>query len=255
MSKTAFITGAASGIGLATARALYARGWTLAMADINTEALRQLTFDWDHARVTCYPLDVCNQAQFSHALTDFTARHNGQLNLLFNCAGILSIGRFEAISAERHQQIMNINVMGVINGCQAAFPFLKATPGALVVNMSSASATYGIPGLASYSASKFAVSGLTEALQLEWEKYDINVCDVMPPFVSTPMLNEQAESAPVLKRLGVHLNADDVAKAVVRQTESAKTHRTVSLHFGLLYQLGQLSPRSITRAMVRMLNR
>lgn len=255
MTRTAFITGAASGIGLATAKALYQQGWTLGLADLNDEALRQQTASWPRERVYCYPLDVSNAEQFRQTVADFAGRHNEQLQLLFNCAGILSIGRFEAIENQRHQQIMAINVMGVINGCQAAFPYLRRTADALVINMSSASATYGIPRLASYSASKFAVSGLTEALQLEWEEYGIRVCDVMPPFVSTPMLNDQQQGAPVLKKLGVHLNADDVAQVIVQQTRAPRTHRTVSLQFGLMYRLGQITPRFITRAIVRLLNR
>ena len=255
MSKSAFITGAASGIGLATARALYAEGWTLALADLNHDALQQLTRDWDSNRYYCYPLDVCNAEQFAATVAAFTAHTGGQLHLLFNCAGILSIGRFEDISNQRHQQIININVQGVINGCQAAFPYLRNTAGALVVNMSSASATYGIPGMASFSASKFAVSGLTEALQIEWAAYGIRVTDVMPPFVSTPMLNEQKESAPILKKLGVHLNADDVARVVVRQTHKPATHRTVSLPFALMFWLGQITPWPITQRIVALLHR
>lgn len=255
MSKTAFITGAASGIGQATAQQLYQAGWTLALADLDIASLQSSVSQWDSERVHCYQLDVCDQQAYLQVMQDFTSRCNNQLNVLFNCAGILSIGRFEDISTERQQLIMNINVMGVIHGCKAAFPFLKNSRDAVVINMSSASATYGIPGMAAYSASKFAVSALTEALELEWEPYGIRVCDVMPPFVSTPMLNDQQESSPILERLGVHIDASDVARVVVRQCTQPSTHRTVSLQFGFLYRLSQITPRFISRAMTRWLNR
>lgn len=254
MTRTAFITGAASGIGLATARVLYQQGWTLGLADVNTEALHLHSAGWDSTRVFCYALNVTSAEQFRHTLANFALHNNQSLDLLFNCAGILTIGCFQDIDCKRHQQIMDINVMGVINGCQAAFPYLRKTPGALVINMSSASAAYGTPHMASYSASKFAVSGLTEALQLEWEKYGIRVCDVMPPFVSTPMLNDQQQGAPVLTKLGVHLDADDVARVILKQIKAPNTHRTVSLLFGLMYQLQQISPRIISRTIMRLLN-
>jgi len=255
MKHTAFLTGAASGIGFATASALYQRGWTLGLADINSTALQQLTEGWDAQRCHRYSLDVTDAGAFTAAVADFAGHNGGRLELLFNCAGILAIDRFENIAASHHRQIMDINVLGVIHGCQAAFPWLRQTRGALVINMSSASATYGIPHMASYSASKFAVSGLTEALQLEWEEYGIRVCDVMPPFVSTPMLDSQTAAAPVLNRLGVHLQAADVTAVILRQIEAPRTHRTVSLQFALAYGLSQLLPRRVTRAVLRFLNR
>ncbi len=255
MMKNAFITGAASGIGHATAETLYAQGWSLGLADINEQALKEMTLGWDEQRVHCYALDVTNPEQCAAIIGEFTGRHNKQLRLLFNSADILQIDRFEDISSQRHQQILNINVMGTIHCCQAAFPYLRHTSGAQVINMSSASATYGIPRLASYSASKFAISGLTEALELEWEEYGIRVCDVMPPFVSTPMLNEQASGAPVLNTLGVHLNAEDVARTILQQIEQPKTHRAVSLQFALIHTASQLLPRAVTRTIIRLLNK
>ena len=199
------------------------------------------------------PLDVTDDLACQHADRDFASA--GGLDVLFNCAGILQMGQFENISAARHKAIIDINVTGLMNMSLAAHPFLLESRNAVVINMSSASATYGIPRLASYSASKFAISGLTEALELEWEEYGIRVCDVMPPFVSTPMLNEQASGAPVLDKLGVHLNAEDVARTILQQIEQPKTHRAVSLQFALTYAASQLLPRAVTRAIIRFLNK
>ena len=255
MMQNAFITGAASGIGRATAEALYARGWNLGLADINEQALREMTLGWDEQRIRCYSLDVRDAAQCRHVIGLFAADHQQQLRLLFNCAGILHIDHFENIPAERHQQIFDINVGGLINCSLAAFPYLRHTSGALVINMSSASATYGIPMFASYSASKFAVCGLTEALELEWEQYGIRVVDVMPPFVSTPMLNEQAVKAPVIARLGVNLQAEDVADEVLKHLDKPRTHRAVSLQFKVGWALSQILPRSVLRALLRLISR
>lgn len=255
MMKNAFITGAASGIGRATAEALYRQGWSLGLADLNVGALEILTSDWDPQRVRCYALDVRDAEQARQTIGLFAEEHQKQLRVLFNCAGILQIERFEHISAERHRQLVDINVTGVINGCLAAFPYLRHTTGAVVINMSSASAVYGIPRFASYSATKFAVSGLTEALALEWEEYGIRVCDVMPPFVQTPMLDSQESGSPIIDKLGVNLLADDVAAVVLQQIEQPRTHRAVSLQFRLAWALAQVLPRRVLHSILSLLNR
>src|SRR5690606_41657546 len=92
MMKTAFITGAASGIGLATAKALYAQGWQLGLADINAAGLRELTLGWDEQRIHCYALDVRDAAQCRQVIGWFAGGHGEQLGLVFNCAGILQGG-------------------------------------------------------------------------------------------------------------------------------------------------------------------
>jgi len=93
-----------------------------------------------------------------------------------------------------------------------------------VINVSSASSLYGIPEFASYSASKFAVKGFTEALELEWQAHGIRVCDVIPPFVATNMLATQKQSSKIMNALGVDLSADDVADTIFKQINSPKTH-------------------------------
>lgn len=183
------ISGAASGIGAATARLFHTRGWRVGLLDVDEKALvAELGGAW-HA-----PLDVVEAAAVKAALGDFCALSGGQLRLLFNGAGILRTGAFADIELEQHTRQVQINVLGVLNLCHAAYPYLKVTSAAQVINMGSASALYGVPQLASYSASKFVVRGLTEALELEWREYGIRVGDLMPPFVDTPMLSAARRS-------------------------------------------------------------
>ncbi|MGH8435202.1 MAG: SDR family oxidoreductase [Pseudomonas sp.] len=247
------ITGAASGIGAATARVFHARGWQVGLLDINHAALASLAAElggvW-HAE-----LDVTDPAAVQAALADFAALHDGQLRLLFNCAGILHCGHFERIEVAEHARIMQINVLGLLQMTHAAFPYLKATPNAQVINMGSASGLYGVPHLASYSASKFAVRGLTEALELEWRKHDIRVGDLMPPFVRTPMVSSQGFEAPVMRRLGVKLTAEDIAVAAWQQAQGAAVHRPVSVQFKLMYWAGQVTPQWINRWIMGWLSR
>lgn len=247
------ITGAASGIGAATARLFHARGWKVGLLDINHAALASLAAElggvW-HAE-----LDVIDPVAVQAALADFTALHHGQLRLLFNCAGILQCGNFEQIEMAEHARIVQINVLGLLQMTHAAFPYLKTTPNAQVINMGSASGLYGVPHLASYSASKFAVRGLTEALELEWCKHDIRVGDLMPPFVRTPMVFSQRFEAPVMRRLGVKLTAEDIAAAAWQQAQGSAVHRPISLQFKLMYWSGQITPQWLNRLIMGWLSR
>jgi len=172
-TKSILITGAASGIGLATARHFHQSGWRVGLLDVNEAALAGLARDLDGAWF--HPLDVTDAEACARAVSAFAG--DGVLDVLFNCAGILRMGRFEAISAEQHKRIIDINVTGLVNMSLAALPALRRADAPVVINMSSASALYGVPHLASYSASKFAVRGLTEALNIEWKRLGIRVVD------------------------------------------------------------------------------
>ncbi|WP_339512415.1 SDR family oxidoreductase [Pseudomonas sp. RL_15y_Pfl2_60] len=253
MNNNILITGAASGIGAATARLFHARGWQVGLLDINTEALADLSAELGG----CWyrQLDVTDIAEVTASLAEFCARNDGKLQLLFNCAGILRFGYFEEIEHAEHVRIMQINVLGVCNMTHAAFPYLKATGNAQVINMGSASGLYGVPEMATYSASKFAIRGLTEALELEWARHGIKVADLMPPFVNTPMVSSQQHVPASLLRLGVNLQASEIADAVWQQVDSHAVHRPISLQFKLMYWAGQISPAWITRLTMRWLSR
>lgn len=252
MTQSMLITGAASGIGRATAKLFHQRGWRVGLIDMNADALQQLVSELGEERTWQQNLDVRDPQATAQALESFVA--GGQLNALFNCAGILTIGSFADIELERHHAIIDINVNGLINFCYLALPYLKQAENAVVINMSSASAVYGSPYFASYSASKFAVRGLTEALNIEWQQYAIRVCDVMPPFVDTPMVREQSNNAPSLKRLGVKLSPEDIAKTVWLSANSksfARAHYTITLFLKAISTLTSLSPALLTRQVMK----
>ena len=254
-SKNVLITGAASGIGLATARFLHKKGYIVGMADLSLSSLKDVTQDFDASTIRLYELDVTNFQQSKQVLSEFCAENNSSLSVLINNAGILEIGLFEKIDNEKHARTLNVNVMGVINLCQAAFPYLKVNRQATVINMNSASSDYGVPELSSYSASKFAVKSLTESLEIEWQKHGIKVCDVLPPFIATHMVDSQQNSARVLDRMGVNLTTEEVVKVIFKQIESPKTHRTVGLLYGMLHRLANISPFFINRFVMRFLSR
>lgn len=249
--STILITGAASGIGRATADLFYRNGWTVGLLDLNEEPLQQNAAQWDASRYSVGMADVTSAEQFAAGIAAFVARF-GKLDVLFNCAGVLEIGDFESIPLARHHQILDINNKGVLNGCYAALPYLKRNPGSRVINMSSASSLYGVPGFASYSASKFWVKGFTEALNVEWSRFGILVTDVEPPFVKTPML--AGKQAQIIERMGVNLTAEDIAQAVLEAASDQRIHHPVSGQYKLLRGLSRAMPAVATRALMKFMS-
>jgi len=215
--KTIFITGAAQGIGLATARHFSSLGWYVGLYDINTEALNGLLASGDFPNACAAHCDVTDRASIENAMTHFSQNTNGAMNVLLNNAGVLSMGKFEALSPQDHDLMVDVNVKGFTHVAQAGFPLLKATPSAVLVNLCSSSSIYGIPSLAVYSASKFYVRGLTEALNIEWEDHDIRVTSVKPPVVNTAM--GDVVNAQLSQKLGPGMEPDYVAKAIHKAVE------------------------------------
>ena len=133
------------------------------------------------------------------------------------------------IAIENQQKILDVNFGGILNCINAAFDLLQQTPGAHIINMSSASAVYGTPELAVYSATKCAVRGLTEALNIEFEPHDIQVSDVLAPYVRTPLITEPRIQATSVDRLGIRLQPEDVARVVWQAAHGHRVHWHVSL--------------------------
>ena len=216
-SPSVFITGAAAGIGRATALTFARRGYRVGAYDIDLAGLASLGDEiarWG-GEVATGRLDVSDASDWAEQLKAFTGQ-SGRLDILVNNAGVLSSGHFEEIPLETQHRMIEINVYGVLAGMHTAFPYLRDTPHSQVVNLCSASAIYGQPELATYSATKFAVRGLTEALELEWRRYDIRVIAMWPLFVATPMVDGLDTHSS--KRMGIHLTADDVAEEIYAAT-------------------------------------
>lgn len=211
-----FITGAAAGIGRATAELFAARGWFIGLYDVNEGGVRALVPKLGTDRCIAGRLDVTDPAQFERVLAQFFQAAGNRLDLLFNNAGIVFCDDFEQIPLARHHATVDVNLKGVISGCHLALPYLRQTPGARVVSMCSASAIYGAPSFAAYSATKFAVRGLSEALSIEWHRHGIRVMDVMPLFVDTPMVAGMERKPRSLDVLGLRLSAPDIARTVWR---------------------------------------
>ncbi|MEG9861178.1 MAG: SDR family oxidoreductase [Parvularculales bacterium] len=192
-----FITGGASGIGLATARLFAKDGWFIGVADINTEALDAVQQELSAENCMIFSLDVRDKVAFDTALQAFGEVTGNRLHVFFNNAGIGVGGPFAEMDFVDQLQIIDVNLIGVLNGIHAALPLLKNTENSLCFNTSSSSAIFGMPNIATYSATKKAVKGLTEALSIEFATLNIRVSDVLPGLIDTPLLPEGVvENAP-----------------------------------------------------------
>ncbi|MEL6569236.1 MAG: SDR family oxidoreductase [Pseudomonadota bacterium] len=187
--KCIFITGAASGIGAESARYFAQRGWFVGLYDINEAGLADVADAIGQENSHSARLDVRNREDWAAAVKGFSEATNGQMHVLFNNAGVGRHGWFEEVSGEDNDWIVDINLKGVINGVEACLEALKATPNARIVNTASTAGLVGAPQLAVYSATKFAVRGLTEALDVEFKDLGIRVVSLMPWFIDTPILD------------------------------------------------------------------
>ena len=219
--KTLFITGAAHGIGLATAKHFAAQGWFVGLYDINKDGLEALLASGEFPNACARYCDVTRRDSIEEAFADFSSHTDGRLDLLVNNAGVLTSGNFEDIDPQAHDLIADVNIKGLTAVAQVAFPLLKQTPGAAMVNLCSVSSIHGLPLLAVYSASKFYVNGLTEALGIEWAKYDIRVTAVKPPLVNTKMGHSIRPE--LMGKFSVDMEPEEVAAAIQRAAEGKRT--------------------------------
>jgi NAD(P)-dependent dehydrogenase (short-subunit alcohol dehydrogenase family) len=212
--RSILITGAARGIGRATAETFLSGGWRVGMYDIDGEAVAAAAAGRPGA--VSGVLDVRDGEQWNAALKQFCG--DGALDVLVNNAGVLSSGPFATMDVEAHRRMVDINVTGVVNGAMAGHRYLRAARRGLLLNMCSASALYGQPTLATYGATKAAVKSLTEALDIEWRAdglrgQAIRVRSLLPLFVDTEMVTRDGQDAAGVAGLGVRLSAEDVAAA------------------------------------------
>ncbi|MEQ1641019.1 MAG: SDR family oxidoreductase [Novosphingobium sp.] len=190
VSKTIFITGGASGIGRAVALKFGGQGWFVGIADINEAGARETAAMLPAGQSSVHKLDVRDREAWDAALEACAKAGGGKIDVVFNNAGIPLGGPLVDNNVAEIERCLDINLKGVLFGAQAAHPWLKASaPGSCLLNTASAAGIYGTPGASVYSATKFGVRAITECLDAEWAPDDIKVCDLMPGFIDTPLID------------------------------------------------------------------
>jgi NAD(P)-dependent dehydrogenase (short-subunit alcohol dehydrogenase family) len=188
------ITGGASGIGAASAGLLAARGWRVAIADINgvgAEAAAK-TIEAADGIAVGFETDVASSASVE-ALVESTVRRFGGLDAVIACAGIIDPAPAAALSDDAWSRLIGIHLTGTFLCARAAFPALKASGRGAVVTVSSIAARLGIKNRASYCAAKAGIEGLTRSLAVEWASAGIRVNAVAPGYIETELVTAALE--------------------------------------------------------------
>ncbi|MBZ4015952.1 SDR family NAD(P)-dependent oxidoreductase [Streptomyces purpurogeneiscleroticus] len=211
----ALVTGGASGIGLATAQLLAARGARVAVLDLVPDKVEE--------PLTGYRADVGDDDSVREAV-DAAARDLGGLDILVNNAGIGAAGTVEDNTDAEWHRVLDVNVLGIVRTSRAALPYLRASAHAAIVNTCSIAATAGLPQRALYSASKGAVLSLTLAMAADHVREGVRVNCVNPGTADTPWVGRlldaaddpEAERAALRARqpMGRLVTAEEVAAAV-----------------------------------------
>ena len=187
--KTALVTGAGSGIGLATARRLAADGARV-VAGILDQSQRSAV-----EGLEATPLDVRSESAWAAVLDDIESRHGG-LDILVNNAGIHRPGLAEETTAETWQEVMEANLWGVFLGCKHAIPHMRQRGGGAIVNVASIAGIRGTPGAIAYAVSKGGVVAMTMALAIDHVSDKIRINCVCPGATSTPIIDTIAQRGP-----------------------------------------------------------
>lgn len=185
--KIALVTGAASGIGRATAERLAKEGAALLLCDVQEEGLAATAKQCEElgAKVATALCDVSKPDAVRAAVAACIEEH-GALDVLVNVAGILSLERTEEVHLETWERILSVNLTGTFLMCQAALPYLLER-GGNIVNLSSTSALGGMAYGAAYGASKGGVLALTRTLAVEYAKRGVRANAICPGSIKTPM--------------------------------------------------------------------
>jgi NADP-dependent 3-hydroxy acid dehydrogenase YdfG len=244
--QTAAITGGARGIGRATAQAFVSQGMKVAIGDVDLLAAQQTAEELGGSTVAL-GLDVTERESFSKFL-DQVEEQLGPLDVLVNNAGIMPLGRFMDEDDLTTRRMIDINLHGVILGTKLALARMVPRDRGHIVNIASQAGKFGAPGGATYSATKHAVVGLSEAVrgELHLMGAHIDLSYVMPFVVNTEL------GAGLGQARGQHnLEPSEVADAIVEALQQGTVEVWVPKSTKRTYQLGTLLPRSLAEGLGR----
>ena len=217
--RTIAITGAARGIGFATARALLQRGARVVIGDrdvaLEESAVAQLG---KLGPVSGYPLDVTDPESFATFLDKARADGDGHIDVLINNAGVMPVGPFLDHSEQAVRTAVEVNFYGVLTGCRLVLPEMVRRRSGHIVNIASLAGMLAVPGQALYAGTKFAVVGLSTALSDEFASQGVQISCVMPTFTNTELIagtQTTAATKPV--------QPEDIAAAVVNTLDKPKS--------------------------------
>ncbi|MEA2493167.1 MAG: hypothetical protein QOJ29_1078 [Thermoleophilaceae bacterium] len=220
--RVAVVTGASSGIGEATAKALAREGYAVALAARREERIKELcdAISSDGGKALAVPTDVGDEAS-ARALIETTQSELGRVDVLINNAGVMLLGPILGAEVEHWQRMVNVNVLGLMYCTHAALPIMQEQGSGHIVNVSSVAGRVARVGSGVYNATKWGVGAFSESLRQEALNYGVRVTIIEPGYVDTelqghnehPMVVERMEKDK--QQIGKVLEAVDIANAIV----------------------------------------
>jgi NAD(P)-dependent dehydrogenase (short-subunit alcohol dehydrogenase family) len=238
--ETAIVTGAASGIGRCFAETLAQRGVAVGLIDVSAAGLMAAAeaIHTTGARVETRVADVSAASAITPAVEELGAALGG-IDLLVNCAAILGPGPFANQTATQFDRVVHINLLGTANVLRAALPALRQSKGAIAC-LVSAAAVHGWPALGAYSASKFGVSGLCDAVRPELAREGITLTAAYPLLIDTPLL--RADDVPPILRHGHRLPPDTVVQKTLGGVAAGRARVFIPGYVRLIAAFHALAP-------------
>jgi NAD(P)-dependent dehydrogenase (short-subunit alcohol dehydrogenase family) len=251
--RCAIVTGGGSGIGAALCRALVARGDTVIVADIDGASAERVASDLGQQAIAA-KVDVRDAAAVQ-ALVDDTVAAHGRLDIIFNNAGIAVGGDDLELGVAHWDRIIDINLRGVVNGVQAAYPVMAKQRSGSIVNTASVAGLIPVPFLSPYVAVKHAVVGLSLSLRGEAKGHNVNVTVVCPGFTDTPILDSTGPDdlpKPTLlreggaresaQRMGKLYSPDKLAQDILRGIDRKKAFVVAPRQARIIWRLYRMMP-------------
>ncbi len=201
-NKTILITGAASGIGAAAVRRLFAEGASIVAADVRKDELDKVVAEFGGSdRIYGVGVDISNREQVA-AFVSGAVQRFATIHGLVNSAGIRGVGNILDVDAETWRRVLSVNLDGTFNVCQA---FARVVTGAhtpaAIVNLSSAAGIRGVPNRLPYAASKYGIVGITQTMALELGPFGVRVNAVVPGMIRTPLTEVMFKDPENVKRI------------------------------------------------------
>src|SRR6201996_5581301 len=221
--KTIVITGAARGIGYATAQALLARGARVVIGDRDLDVLESAVAGISSlGQITGHPLDVTDKESFAAFLDKARADGGGHIDVLINNAGVMPVGPFLEQSAQAIRSSIEVNLYGVLTGCQLVLPDMVKHRSGHIINIASLAGMVAVPGQVVYAATKFGVVGLSSAMADEFAPQGIKVTAVLPTFTNTELITGTSPST-----LQKPVEPAEIAATIVKVIDKPKTQVSV----------------------------
>jgi short-subunit dehydrogenase len=221
--KTIVITGAARGIGYATAQALLARGARVVIGDRDLDVLENAVAGISTlGHVSGHPLDVTDKESFAAFLDKARADGGGHIDVLINNAGVMPVGPFLEQSAQAIRSSIEVNLYGVLTGCQLVLPDMVKRRSGHIINIASLAGMVAVPGQIVYAATKFGVVGLSTAMSDEFAPQGVKVSAVLPTFTNTELISGTTPSSAQKP-----VEPADIAAAVVKVLDRPKSRVSV----------------------------